>query len=67
VYKEALRSIEGIQIYPLISLTIFGLFFISLIIWVMKADKEYIHNMSHLPLTDDESVVGNKKGAQSHV
>lgn len=67
MYKEALRSIEGIQIYPLISLTIFGLFFISLIIWVMKADKEYIHNMSHLPLADDESVVGNKKGAQSHV
>jgi cbb3-type cytochrome oxidase subunit 3 len=50
MYKEALRSIEGIQIYPIISLAIFGLFFIGLIIWVLNADKKYIEEMSNLPI-----------------
>lgn len=50
MYKEALRSIEGIQIYPIISLAIFGLFFIGLLVWVMTADKKYIEEMSNLPM-----------------
>jgi cytochrome c oxidase cbb3-type subunit 4 len=66
MYKEALRSIEGIQIYPLVSLAIFGLFFIGLIIWVMRVDKAYIHEMSNLPLLDDQSSNYKKKG-DSHV
>ncbi len=66
MYKETLRSIEGIQIYPLVSLAIFGLFFISLIIWVMQVDKAYIHEMSNLPLIDDQSSNIKKKG-DSHV
>ena len=52
--------------YPLESLAIFGLFFISLIIWVMQVDKAYIHEMSNLPLIDDQSSNIKKKG-DSHV
>ena len=66
MYKEALRSIEGIQIYPLISLAIFGLFFISLIIWVIRVDKEYIAKMSNLPILDKQDTK-SMKGEISHV
>jgi fructose-specific phosphotransferase system IIC component len=66
MYKEALRSIEGIQIYPIISLAIFGLFFISLIIWVIRVDKEYIAKMSNLPILDKQDTK-SMKGEISHV
>jgi|Laugrespbdmm15sd_2_1035082.scaffolds.fasta_scaffold01318_6 fructose-specific phosphotransferase system IIC component len=66
MYKETLRSIEGIQIYPLVSLVIFGLFFISLIIWVMRVDKAYLYEMSNLPLMDAPNSNIKKKG-DSHV
>jgi hypothetical protein len=29
------------------------IFFITLLIWVVKADKKYIKSMEHLPLSED--------------
>jgi cytochrome c oxidase cbb3-type subunit IV len=54
MYKNVLQSIQGIEIYPLISLVIFALFFIGLIIWLFKIDKSYIKEMEILPLDLDE-------------
>jgi cytochrome c oxidase cbb3-type subunit 4 len=51
--KGHMDSIEGINIYPLISLTIFFTFFIGLAIWVYAQRKEHIEYLSNLPL--DES------------
>jgi len=50
VYKEVLRSIDGVEIFPLISFAIFGVFFIGLLYWVFTADKNYINEMKKLPL-----------------
>jgi len=50
MYKEILQSIEGIAIYPMFSLIIFVLFFTALTIWAFKADKNYIQEMSEIPL-----------------
>lgn len=50
MYKNVLQSIEGISIYPIVSLVIFVLFFAIMIIWLVKADKNYIRRMSNLPL-----------------
>ncbi len=55
MHKEVLRSIDGIEIYPILSLAIFGLFFVAMLIWVIKVDKKYIHDMSELPLSDGSS------------
>ncbi|AFL86252.1 Cbb3-type cytochrome oxidase component FixQ [Belliella baltica DSM 15883] len=52
--KDILSSIENIEIYPIISLLIFVLFFVGMFIWVVKADKNYINHMKDLPF-DDES------------
>ena len=48
--RNYLQSIEGVEIYPLISLAMFVLFFVIMIIWMLKADKNYIKEMEELPL-----------------
>lgn len=48
--KGHMESILGIEIYPLISLIIFFTFFVLLFWWVITAKKEYINEVSNLPL-----------------
>jgi len=62
MYKEVLRSIEGIGIYPVISLVIFILFFAVLIYWFFKVDKEYLRKMENIPLQNDDVLNPNKTG-----
>jgi hypothetical protein len=45
-----LTSIAGIDIFPMISLLIFFLFFAGLIIYAVKADKSFISMMKQMPL-----------------
>lgn len=56
-----LSDITNVEIYPLISLIIFVLFFASLIIYVLKSDKNFIKEMSDLPLDkNDDNLNYNK-------
>ncbi|MFD2698530.1 CcoQ/FixQ family Cbb3-type cytochrome c oxidase assembly chaperone [Mesonia sediminis] len=48
--KGHLETIENIEIYPIISLLIFFLFFSALFYWVFTAKKDYIKEVSNLPL-----------------
>lgn len=48
--KQYMESMNGIEIYPIISLLIFFLFFIGLFWWVFTAKKDYIDTVSKLPL-----------------
>jgi cbb3-type cytochrome oxidase subunit 3 len=56
MYKEVLRSIEGIGIFPSISLVLFLGFFIGLIIYLVKKGKSHFEDVSRLPLESDESI-----------
>ena len=47
-------TIDGIEIFPLISLVIFTLFFGGLLWWVFSAKKSTMAEMSNYPLNDDE-------------
>jgi len=47
-----LESIAGIEIFPLISLTLFFTFFVVLTIWVIKVDKKRIMEMKNIPLNE---------------
>ncbi|MFT5886737.1 MAG: hypothetical protein ACI9IP_003206 [Arcticibacterium sp.] len=53
--KNYMASIEGISIYPIISLSIFFAFFVLLGIFVFKADKDYITHMENIPLDDENN------------
>lgn len=48
MYKNVLQAIDGIEIYPLISFTIFFLFFLGLIVYVALMDKKYLTAMSSI-------------------
>jgi cytochrome c oxidase cbb3-type subunit 4 len=50
MYKEILRSIENIEIYPIISLLLFMGFFIGMFLWVIRVPKGYIDHMKSLPI-----------------
>ena len=54
MYKNILKSIAGIEIYPIISFAIFFGFFLGLILYVILVDKNLVKNMSELPLQNDE-------------
>lgn len=65
MYKNVLESISGIEIYPIISLTIFFTVFAVMIWWVVKRDKRYIEEMASLPLDGVESHTA-EAGLQLH-
>ena len=48
--KHHMEGIDGVAIYPIISLLIFFIFFVGLFIWVGTAKKKYIEEVSNLPL-----------------
>jgi len=48
--KGHIASIKGIEIYPIIALLIFFIFFVALFLWVFTAKKEYLKKVSNLPL-----------------
>ncbi|PPK96518.1 MULTISPECIES: CcoQ/FixQ family Cbb3-type cytochrome c oxidase assembly chaperone [Nonlabens] len=51
--KGNLENIDGVEIYPLISLLIFFFFFMGLFWWVFTAKKSHIVEVSNIPLNDD--------------
>ena len=55
--KHNMETISGIEIYPIISLLIFFLFFVGLGVWVFSYSKEKIQEMSNIPLDEGLSVI----------
>jgi cytochrome c oxidase cbb3-type subunit 4 len=54
--KQYAESIDGINIYPMISLVIFFLFFVVLLYYVMKMDKAKVNEISRIPLDNGEEL-----------
>ena len=62
MYKEILQSIEGVSVYPIISLIVFVLFFAVILVWMLKVDKKYIKKMESLPFENEEENNSNNTG-----
>ena len=59
--KQYAEKMDHAQIYPMISLVIFFLFFTALFIYVKKMDKTSISTLSNIPLDiTDEPTVNNQ-------
>ncbi|GEM_PF-454992 len=52
MYKEVLRSIEHVGLYPSITLVVFVLFFTTVFLWVLRIRREDAEHMAGLPLHD---------------
>jgi cytochrome c oxidase cbb3-type subunit III len=53
-FKHYLETIAGVDIFPMISLIVFFVFFIVLLWYVVTSDKNEILAMKQLPLEQDE-------------
>ena len=51
--KHNMETIAGVEIYPIVSLLIFFLFFVGLGFWVFSYKKEKINEMSQIPFRDN--------------
>ncbi|TXE16620.1 cbb3-type cytochrome c oxidase subunit 3 [Psychroflexus gondwanensis] len=51
--KGNLENIDGVEIYPIISLVIFFVFFVALFWWVFTTKKEHIEEVSNMPLENN--------------
>jgi cytochrome c oxidase cbb3-type subunit 4 len=52
MFKYYFEQVHNVEIWPIISLSIFIIFFIGLLIWVYTADKSYINKMKNLPMDE---------------
>lgn len=62
--KNVLRAIGGAELYPVISLIIFTLFFAGLLIWVFSLRRGTLDAVSQLALQDSTNVAN---GDTNHV
>ncbi len=53
--KGNLENIDGVAIYPIISLLIFFIFFVGLFFWVITMKKSHIEEVSNIPLENDQN------------
>ena len=63
MYKDVLRSMEGVEVFPSISLILFFTFFILLIVYLIRSGKQHWEAAANLPLDADETI--NQKFKQS--
>jgi len=52
MYKDVLRSIDGIWFYPVVSLVIFVLFFTTVFLWVARMRRSDAEKLAAMPLDD---------------
>jgi cytochrome c oxidase cbb3-type subunit 4 len=53
MYKEVLRTIAGIEVFPLLSLFVFLTVFVVMLVWVVRLDPARLSRYAKLPLEDD--------------
>ncbi len=57
--RNILQSIQGVEIYPIISMLVFFGLFTSVLVWFFKVDKTHLRNMAQIPLesADDTTII----------
>ncbi|HEX5214441.1 MAG TPA: hypothetical protein VFV98_03205 [Vicinamibacterales bacterium] len=54
MYKEILRSITGIEVFPLVSLLLFVVVFAAVVIHAARLDRTRAARLAGLPLDDPD-------------
>lgn len=58
--KQYAEKMDHAQVYPMISLIIFFLFFVVLLVYVRKMDKTRLTTLSNIPLDEPEETTVNQ-------
>ena len=54
MYMEVLRSIEGVSIFPIVSLLVFVTFFTVMLLWTSRLKAPALRAYAHMPLDNAE-------------
>ena len=57
--KYHLSAIDNIDIYPVISLVIFFVFFSVMLYYVFTMSKQHLHECETLPMEDNDDILFN--------
>ena len=49
-FNNYIEKVSGVDIYGMLSLTIFVVFFTVMVTWVLKTDKKKFNDISRIPL-----------------
>ena len=60
MFNNYLQAIEGVEIYPVIGLIIFLVVFTSVVVWVLRLDKNYLREAERIPLDENEADASGK-------
>ena len=55
MFQEALQTIDGVNVYPVVALLTFVLAFVSVLVWVWRLDKKVVAKVERLPLDSQTS------------
>lgn len=53
--KEVMQNIEGVSIYPILSLLVFFIVFSGIVYYTITLKKEKAQHLSSLPLENDDN------------
>jgi cytochrome c oxidase cbb3-type subunit 4 len=53
MFKHYFEQIQNIEIWPIISLILFFVFFTFTMIWIFFLDEKHVEKMKRLPLEDE--------------
>jgi hypothetical protein len=52
MYTEILRSIQGVGVFPLVSLVLFVSVFTGVIVWAIRVDRKTLDRNAALPFSE---------------
>lgn len=61
MFSQNLSSIDGVSIFPIISLVLFFVMFSGVLYWVLKKDKSYMENLANIPLQENNDIELNEE------
>jgi hypothetical protein len=69
MYKDVLRAVVGIDIFPAISLVLFVVTFALAVVQALRMDSRAVERLAELPLDDarGEAACGLRRGSRSEV
>ncbi|MCP4297247.1 MAG: cbb3-type cytochrome c oxidase subunit 3 [Proteobacteria bacterium] len=60
MFKEFLRSVEGIETLPVIALIIFFTIFVGVLVYVTFMSKDHVEKMMGLPFEGSKNSLNNR-------
>jgi cytochrome c oxidase cbb3-type subunit IV len=63
MYSDILRTIAGIEVYPVLSLVLFVTVFSVVLIWAARADRARLDRFAAIPL--DEGLAAGASGSDT--